>query len=414
MLATFSLCALLLVILLSCVTRLNVGFVAIAFAWGIGLVAGVDANQVIAGFPSSLFLTLVGVTLLFTQAEVNGTLERVAEALLRLAGGNSGAVVILFFLMAAVLSTIGAGAVATAALVAPLAMGAAGRAGISPFLMAIIVGNGSNAGNLSPLSPVGVIAQKTLERVGLADHAWHIYSNHLIAHILITAIVVAALGGWTIWRRRTQQDEVSVPKSVWERKHWLTLGMIALLLIGVVFWRVPVGLGAFAVAMVLTISRAAPEAIVIAKMPWGIILMVSGMSLLIAMLERTGGLDLFSADIARFSTTHSITAVVALVSGIVSAYSSTSGVVLPAFLPMVPKLIAQLGGGDAVGIISSINLGSHLVDVSPLSTIGAMCIAAAGASVDRQKLFRDLMLWGMSMALVGALASFVLFGGWLL
>ena len=67
-----------------------------------------------------------------------------------------------------------------------------------------------------------------------------------------------------------------------------------------------------------------------------------------------------------------------------------------------------------MGIISSINLGSHLVDVSPLSTIGAMCIAAAGAGVDRQKLFRDLMLWGMSMAVVGALASYVLFGGWLL
>ena len=62
MIATISLCALLVVILLSCVTRLNVGFVAIAFAWLVGLYAGVDANQVIAGFPSSLFLTLVGVT----------------------------------------------------------------------------------------------------------------------------------------------------------------------------------------------------------------------------------------------------------------------------------------------------------------------------------------------------------------
>ncbi len=412
--AAISLCALLLVILLSCVTRLNVGFVAIAFAWGIGLIAGIDANQVILGFPSSLFLTLVGVTLLFTQAEVNGTLERVAEALMRLAGGNAGGVVVLFFLMAVVLSTIGAGAIATAALVAPLAMGAAGRAGISPFLMAIIVGNGSNAGNLSPLSPVGVIAQKTLEHIGLADHAWRIYSNHLIAHVLITAIVLAILGGWKLWRSNSQESDAAQISGQWQWLHWLTLAMIALLLAGVIFWKVPVGLGAFAAAMVLTVCRAAPESTVVAKMPWGIILMVSGMSLLVAMLERTGGLDLFSAAIARFSTPHSITAVVAFVCGLVSAYSSTSGVVLPAFLPMVPKLIAQMGGGDALGMISSINLGSHLVDVSPLSTIGAMCIAAAGAGVDRQKLFGDLMLWGLSMTLVGAVASYLLFGGWLL
>ena len=152
----------------------------------------------------------------------------------------------------------------------------------------------------------------------------------------------------------------------------------------------------------------------VAKMPWGIMIMVSGMSVLIAMLERTGGLELFSAAIARFSTAESITAVVAFVSGLVSAYSSTSGVVLPAFLPMAPKLVAQLGGGDVISIISSINLGSHLVDVSPLSTIGAMCIAAAGAEVDKQDLFRKLMIWGLSMSVVGAFASYLFFGGWLL
>jgi di/tricarboxylate transporter len=175
-----------------------------------------------------------------------------------------------------------------------------------------------------------------------------------------------------------------------------------------------VGLGAFAAATLLTVLRAAPEATVIAKMPWGILLMVSGMSLLIAMLERTGGLDLFSAAIARFSTPQSVTAVVAFVSGIVSAYSSTSGVVLPAFLPMASKLVTQLGGGDIIAILSSICLGSHLVDVSPLSTIGALCIAAAGAEVDRQLLFRQLLIWGLSMSVFGALASFLLFGGWLL
>ncbi len=412
MIATISLCALLVVILLSCVTRLNVGFVAIAFAWLVGLYAGVDANQVIAGFPSSLFLTLVGVTLLFTQAEVNGTLERVAAEVTRMAGGNSGWVVVLFFLMATFLSAMGAGAVATAALAAPLAMGAASRAGISPFLMAIIVGNGANAGNLSPLSPIGVIVDKTLERSGLGEAHWRVFWNHLIAHFVITAIVVIALGGWAIWRQRSEKAEVV--RLDWAGRNWLTLVVIGVLMLAVVVLKVPVGLGAFAAATVLTILRAAPEAIVVSKMPWGIMIMVTGMSVLIAMLERTGGLELFSAAIARFSTVHTITAVVAFVSGLVSAYSSTSGVVLPAFLPMAPKLVAQLGGGDVIAIISSINLGSHLVDVSPLSTIGAMCIAAAGAEVDKRELFRKLMIWGLSMSVAGAVASYLFFGGWLL
>ena len=84
--------------------------------------------------------------------------------------------------------------------------------------------------------------------------------------------------------------------------------------------------------------------------------------------------------VARISTAGTVTGVVALLTGIVSVYSSTSGVVLPAFLPLAPGLAAQLPGASAVGIAMSMNIGGHLVDVSPLSTIGALCIAGAGAA----------------------------------
>lgn len=398
---------------MSCTTQLNVGLVAIAIAWLIGLLAGIDASQVMAGFPSNLFLTLLGVTFLFSHAEVNGTLTRLAATVLRLARGNSAAVVILFFLFTAAISTLGAGAIPTVALAAPLAMGAASRSGISAFLMAVIIGNGANAGNLSPISPVGVIAGKILERSGLGGHAWQIYANHLLAHLILSAIILAILGGTRIWRETTPDAEQTglLP---WQRAHILTLGLIACLIGGVLVFQVPVGLAALTAGVILTVLRTSKESEVLARMPWGVMIMVCGMSVLVAMLERTGGLDLFSVWIARFSTPTSITAVVAFVSGIVSAYSSTSGVVLPAFLPMVPKLVQQMGGGDAFAIVSSINLGSHLVDVSPLSTLGAMCIAAAGPEVDRQILFRQLMLWGLSMSVVGAIASYLLFGTHLL
>ena len=65
-----------------------------------------------------------------------------------------------------------------------------------------------------------------------------------------------------------------------------------------------------------------------------------------------------------------------------SVYSSTSGVVLPAFLPTVPGLVERLGGGDPMAIASSMIVGGHLVDLSPLSTIGALCIAALPDEAD--------------------------------
>ncbi|MEO7964907.1 MAG: C4-dicarboxylate ABC transporter, partial [Gemmatimonadaceae bacterium] len=109
--ALVSLGALVVAIILSMTSRLNVGLLAIAFAWLIGVyVAGMKADAVMAGFPASLFLTLTGVTLLFAIAEVNGTLARLANRAVRVAGGNARVLPILFFVVSCIISSIGPGA----------------------------------------------------------------------------------------------------------------------------------------------------------------------------------------------------------------------------------------------------------------------------------------------------------------
>jgi len=133
--AVASLIALLLAIALSLTSRVNVGVVAMAFAWIIGTaMAGLKPDQVAAGFPSSLFLTLAGVTLLFALAETNGTLERLANRAVRLARGNARVIPLVFFVIAFTLSSIGPGAISTVALLIPLAMAVSTRAGVPPFL----------------------------------------------------------------------------------------------------------------------------------------------------------------------------------------------------------------------------------------------------------------------------------------
>ena len=94
--------------------------------------------------------------------------------------------------------------------------------------------------------------------------------------------------------------------------------------------------------------------------------------------------------------------VIALVTGAISTYSSTSGVVLPTFLPMVPSLVARVGGCGPLAVALSINVGASLVDVSPLSTIGALCVAAVADPAASRDLFRKMLIWGLSMIVVGA------------
>jgi hypothetical protein len=80
-------------------------------------------------------------------------------------------------------------------------------------------------------------------------------------------------------------------------------------------------------------------------------------------------------------------------------------VVLPAFLPTVADLVHKVGGGDPLAVALSINMGASLVDVSPLSTLGALCVAAIASPDTARQLFRQLLVWGLSMAVVGAVLA---------
>ena len=83
-LAAISVAALFVTIVVSCVTKLNVGVLAVAMAWIIGVyLGGFKMDQIAAGFPVQLFLTLVGMTLLFAQAQLNGTLDKLAHKAVR-------------------------------------------------------------------------------------------------------------------------------------------------------------------------------------------------------------------------------------------------------------------------------------------------------------------------------------------
>jgi di/tricarboxylate transporter len=185
--------------------------------------------------------------------------------------------------------------------------------------------------------------------------------------------------------------------------------VILTLITGVIVFNINVGLGAFAGAVVLTLARAANEKAAVQAMPWGVIIMVSGVTLLVSLLERTGGMALFADFLGRLATPETSTAAAAFFSGVISLYSSTIGVVLPALLPTIPKLIEQMGGGDALALVSSMIIGGHLVDVSPLSTLGALCLAAAPPGTDTRALFNKLLAWGLSMTVVAAVVCWVFF-----
>ena len=411
--AVLSLLALVLALVVSMTSRINVGWLAIAFAWLIGVYgAGMRPDAVMAGFPVSLFLTLAGVTLLFATAETNGTLGALAARVIRLARGDAKLIPLLVFLLACALSSIGPGAISTVALLAPLAMTMGERVRVPPLLTALMVANGANAGNLSPFSSVGVIANGAMARAGLIGHEGVVWFANFAAHLIVGgAAYLWLIRGVEVPPGEAPTAASAEPSVALTSRQRVTVVVIAGWIFGVLVLDVSLGLSAFAASAFLLVANAADEVAAVRGMPWGIIMMVSGVSVLVAVLEKSGGMDLFTGLLATLASPASVNGAIAFVTGSISTYSSTSGVVLPAFLPTVPRLAASVGG-DPLAIALSINVGSSLVDVSPLSTLGALCVAAVTEPAASRRLFQSLLAWGLSMTVVGALLCQV-FAGWL-
>jgi di/tricarboxylate transporter len=421
-LAWISLAALILAITLSMVTSVNIGVVSLALAWIVGVyLGGMPVGKVIGTFPVDLLLNLVGVTLLFGMANINGTLGRIAARAVRACQGNAGVIPIMLFFIALGLSSIGPGNIATTAIMAPMAMAVGARAAVPPFLMALMVGNGAQAGALSRFAPTGIIVNANMEKIGLGGFETQTYLNNLLAHVVVTFAAYFLFGGWRLFTKPAAAPEIAqsdqagaraeealVEIEPFETRHWLTIAILAALVVSVIWFRTHVGMAALTGATILSLLKAANEKDTIKRMPWSVILMVSGVTVLIGVLSAQRGIELFTDLLAGMATADTVTGVIAFVTGAVSAYSSTSGVVLPAFLPTVPGLAERLGA-DPMAIASSMNVGGHLVDLSPLSTIGALCIAAVANEADAKKLFNQLLAWGLSMIVVGAIICWVLF-----
>jgi di/tricarboxylate transporter len=402
--AAFTLLALLATIVLSMVSRLNIGLLAIGMAWIIGVyAAGGKPESVMVGFPVDLFLTLAGVCFLFAIAELNGTFPVMAQ---RVMGGTTRSrltIPISFFISAMIISAVGPGAIASTALIVPIAAAIGRRAHIPPMLTALMVANGANAGNLSPISAVGVIANSRMAEAGLGGNEIAVLLANLAAHVLVSLIAWF----WFLPKLRSANalsavEDIAIEPSGLTRVHMITLMVLAAWIAGIILFKANLAFSAFAAGVALILLRAGDEKAAIARMPWGILLMVCGVATLVALVQANGGTELFSTLIASVAGAESIYGVVAFTTGVISTYSSTSGVVLPVFLPMVSSLASATGANDPLAIALSINVGSSLVDVSPLSTLGALCVAALGKDEADPKLYFKLLAWGLTMTVTGA------------
>jgi len=391
------------------------GILSLGLAYVIGhLIGGMKVKDLIAGYPSSLLLTLAGVTFLFGIAQTNGTLDKITKYSVKMVKGKVALLPIVLFFLAFILSSLGPGQISISALMAAPVMVLATQVGIPPLLMAIVVGNGAQAGAMSPLAPNGIVGNSVLAEMGITGVGIKIWMYMLIAHIIVGAIAYVLYGGLKLWKIKDNAKvdallNMVIEPFTFQQKY--TMVAIGILVVSVLAFKTDVGFMSFLLSSILILMKAGDEKAAFKSMPWGAIMLVTGVTVMVKLMQNIGGMELFADIMANFSTPFTATLVIGFFAAIVSAYASTSGVIMPAFLPMAPLLLTQIGAPatDLMPLIVTIIVAGHLTDMSPLSTTGAVFISGSPDHIDSKPLYKGMMIWGFSMAIVGSILCWLLF-----
>lgn len=416
--------------LVGAVTSINAGLIAIVATFGVGLLlTDLDTDTIMGFFPADLFFILVGATLLFSIVRVTGTIDMLAAWAERLTAGRRSLVPVIMFALTALLATAGAFTPAAVAIVAPVALALGRRFGISTLAMGLVIVQGANAGAFSPVNPFGVVANEMLDAAGAADGSLRLYLYCFVFNAFLAVGGYAAVQAWTVRRRAkhggpdADDDPVDDPElaggggtAVATRADPVTaaevtpmrltvLGGVAALLLLTLVFNLDVGVSALVISLALIALRPSIQKPAIEGLPWSAVLLVTGIVMYVGLLKEIGAIDALGNAIEGAGASSTATLATSYVVGVLSAFASTTGT-LGAISPVVAPLAADPVLGP-ISVITTIAIASSVVDVSPMSTSGALLLASAEPK-NEKPFFRMLLIWAIAMiAIVPGLAWLV-------
>ncbi|KOU56867.1 DeoR faimly transcriptional regulator [Streptomyces sp. MMG1533] len=440
-----SILVLVVVFVIATTRSVNMGALAFAAAFAVGeLVADLDADGIFAGFPGDLFVVLVGVTYLFAIARANGTTDWLVHASIRLVRGRVALIPWVMFAITGALTAIGAVSPAAVAIVAPIALSFAARYGISPLLMGAMVVHGAQGGGFSPISIYGTIVNGIVEREKLPGNEIALFLASLFANLVIAAVVFVLFGGLKLWARGAlapdgDSGEGDLPEggtgtrtpaetgdgtspsrtaTVVEAHpetpdtprltpaRIATLAALVALVVAVLALDLDAGLTAITLAVLLSSVWPEDSRKAVGQIAWSTVLLICGVLTYVGVLDEMGTITWAGEGVSGIGVPLLAAVLLCYIGAIVSAFASSVGI-MGALIPLAVPFLAQ-GEIGAVGMVAALAVSATVVDVSPFSTNGALVLAAA-PDVDRERFFRQLMVYGgIVVAVVPAVAWLVM------
>ena len=440
-----SILVLILMFVIATIRPINIGVMAFVAAFVVGLAyTDLAGDEIAELFPGDLFVLLVGITFLFAIAQNNGTIDWIVGASVRAVGGRLVAIPWIVFVVAALMTAVGAVSPGAVAILAPVALTVGARYGISQMLMGLMVVHGAQAGGFSPISVYGAIVNGVVAGTDLPSNPIALFLASLVANTVVGIVVFFVFGGRELLRRghvdpdtvdaragagersepvggdtqgegersepvggerseltdeRTRDEE---PVTTLTRERSLTLVGLVVLAVAAVVFDLDVGLTAFTVALALFLVS--PDAFrkALSGVAWSVVVLVGGVLTYVEVMQEIGTIDYVGNAVASLAAPLLVALLLCYIGGVVSAFAS-SVALLGSTIPLAVPFLQQ-GEIGAVAMIAALSVSTTIVDCSPLSTNGALVLANS-VGVDRDVMFRRLLAYG---AVVVAVAPLVL------
>ncbi|WP_277301378.1 SLC13 family permease [Veillonella montpellierensis] len=401
-------------------TKINTGLFGMAFAYFIGtFFLGIKPGDVIKMWPINIFFVILAISLFYNFAIANGTLEKLAQHMLYRTRRFPKLLPFVIFIAATIIASLGAGFFAVMAFFAPITLLLCKKTGLNSIIGALSVNYGALCGHNFMISPGGVVFIGLMRTVGYESSAYHNELILFIASFVIPIIVISLLLLLTNRKNNIVHSlDFELPErftKIQKKTLYLIVSMIIAVLIFPILQifipdvkiihfldkSIDVGLVAILFTIIGLLLNIGTEKDLIKKVPWGTLIMICGVGMLISVAIKAGTVKMIASVVSTSLPEPIVPMVMAIIGGFMSFFSSTTGVVAPALFPIVPNL-AESTGIDAVVLFSSIIIGAQATSISPFSSGGSLLLSSVEEE-DREKMFTSLMFKGAPICLLAAI-----------
>ncbi|EHU1559646.1 SLC13 family permease [Acinetobacter baumannii] len=403
-------------------TKINIGFFTIAFAYLIGCFGmGLKPFEVIELWPVKIFFIILSVTLFYNFALANGALEKLASHLLYKCRKFPQFLPLAIFFAATIIAGLGAGFYTVLAFMAPITLLLCKKTNMNMIIGGMAANYGALAGANFMTSQSGIIFRSLMENTGISSQTAFSYSSGIFVLTLI--IPIAVLGIYTLWNRKSNSIVIEDQKpQPFDKKQKQSIFLIILMMSIVLVFpilhlvfpdvktisflnsKIDIAFLAITFSLISLLMKLADEKKVIALVPWGTLIMICGVGMLIALGVKLGIITTLSEWLANNVPVWVIPVLLCLISAIMSVFSSTLGVVAPTLFPIVPAL-ALTSGLNPLVLFICIVVGAQSTAISPFSSGGSLIMASAPADIDKTKFFNQLLFKAIPVGVIAALIA---------